>query len=170
MKSVGEVMAIGRTFQESLQKALRGLETGVDGFINLCEEVSDANLDKIAHELRNPGSERLLYVGEAFRHGMDLARVHSLSHIDPWFLAQIQDLVEEEGRLSGTELNSIDRERLYRLKQKGFSDSRLAVLLNVSEAALRQQRHEMDIRPVYKRVDSCAGGVPRDHGIHVFDV
>ena len=124
-------MAIGRTFQESLQKALRGLETGVDGFVNLYEEVSDANLDNISHELRNPGSERLLYVGEAFRHGMDLARVHSLSHIDPWFLAQIQDLVEEEKRLPGSRLGEIGREHLYRLKQKGFSDSRLAALLNV---------------------------------------
>ena len=160
MKSVGEVMAIGRTFQESLQKALRGLETGVDGFINLYEEVSGNNLDNISHELRNPGSERLLYVGEAFRHGMDLARVHSLSHIDPWFLAQIQDLVEEEKRLPGSRLGEIGREHLYRLKQKGFSDSRLAALLSVSETALRQQRHEMDIRPVYKRVDSCAAEFP----------
>ena len=156
MKSVGEVMAIGRTFQESVQKALRGLETGVDGFVNLYEEVNDANLEKIAHELRNPGSERLRYVGEAFRHGMELARVHSLSHIDPWFLAQIQDLVEEEKRLQGSRLREIDREHLYRLKQKGFSDSRLAALLNVSEVAVRQRRHEMAIRPVYKRVDSCA--------------
>ena len=160
MKSVGEVMAIGRTFQESLQKALRGLETGVDGFINLYEEVSGDNLDDISHELRNPGSERLLYVGEAFRHGMDLARVHSLSHIDLWFLAQIQDLVEEEERLPGSRFGEIGREHLYRLKQKGFSDSRLAALLDITETDLRQRRHEMDIRPVYKRVDSCAAEFP----------
>ena len=160
MKSVGEVMAIGRTFQESLQKALRGLETGVDGFINLYDEVSANNLEEITHELHNPGSERLLYVGEAFRHGMDLARIHSLSRIDPWFLAQIQDLIDEEKRLSGSPLEAIDRERLYRLKQKGFSDSRLAALLNTDEAQVRQQRHEMNIRPVFKRVDSCAAEFP----------
>ncbi len=160
MKSVGEVMAIGRTFQESLQKALRGLEIGVDGFINLFTEVNGGNLDRISHELRNPGAERLLYVGEAFRHGMELAQVYSLSHIDPWFLAQIRDLIEEEKRLSGAELQTIDREQLYRLKQKGFSDSRLATLLNTSETALRQRRHKFDIRPVYKRVDSCAAEFP----------
>ncbi|MCY4363556.1 MAG: carbamoyl-phosphate synthase large subunit [Gammaproteobacteria bacterium] len=160
MKSVGEVMAIGRTFQESLQKALRGLETGVDGFINLYDEVNADNLGRISHELQNPGSERLLYVGEAFRHGMDLARVHSLSRIDPWFLAQIQDLVLEEKRLPGSDPEAMDREHLYRLKQKGFSDSRLAALLDVSEDRLRQRRHQFNIRPVYKRVDSCAAEFP----------
>ena len=160
MKSVGEVMAIGRTFQESLQKALRGLETGVDGFINLYDEVNADNLGRISHELQNPGSERLLYVGEAFRHGMDLARVHALSRIDPWFLAQIQDLVLEEKRLPGSDPEAMDREHLYRLKQKGFSDSRLAALLDVSEDRLRQRRHQFNIRPVYKRVDSCAAEFP----------
>ncbi len=160
MKSVGEVMAIGRTFQESLQKALRGLETGVDGFINLYDEVNADNLGRISHELQNPGSERLLYVGEAFRHGMDLARVHSLSRIDPWFLAQIQDLLHEEKRLPGSDPEALDREHLYRLKQKGFSDSRLAALLDVSEDRLRQRRHQLNIRPVYKRVDSCAAEFP----------
>ena len=160
MKSVGEVMAIGRTFQESLQKALRGLETGVDGFINLYDDVNADNLGRISHELQNPGSERLLYVGEAFRHGMDLARVHSLSRIDPWFLAQIQDLILEEKRLSGSDPEAMDREHLYRLKQKGFSDSRLAALLDVSEDRLRQRRHQFNIRPVYKRVDSCAAEFP----------
>ena len=160
MKSVGEVMAIGRTFQESLQKALRGLETGVDGFINLYAEVNADNLGRISHELQNPGSERLLYVGEAFRHGMDLARVHSLSRIDPWFLAQIQDLILEERRLPGSDPEAMDREHLYRLKQKGFSDSRLAALLDVSEDRLRQRRHQFNIRPVYKRVDSCAAEFP----------
>ena len=160
MKSVGEVMAIGRTFQESLQKALRGLETGVDGFINLYAEVNADNLGRISHELQNPGSERLLYVGEAFRHGMDLARVHSLSRIDPWFLAQIQDLILEEKRLPGSDPEAMDREHLYRLKQKGFSDSRLAALLDVSEDRLRQRRHKYNIRPVYKRVDSCAAEFP----------
>ena len=160
MKSVGEVMAIGRTFQESLQKALRGLETGVDGFIDLYDRVDADNLGRISHELQNPGSERLLYVGEAFRHGMDLARVHSLSRIDPWFLAQIQDLIGEEQRLSGSDPEAMDRDRLYRLKQKGFSDSRLAALLDVSEARVRQQRHQFNVRPVYKRVDSCAAEFP----------
>ena len=160
MKSVGEVMAIGRTFQESLQKALRGLETGVDGFIDLYDKVDANNLGRISHELQNPGSERLLYVGEAFRHGMDVARVHSLSRIDPWFLAQIQDLIGEEQRLSGSDPEAMDRARLYRLKQKGFSDSRLAALLDVSEARVRQQRHQFNVRPVYKRVDSCAAEFP----------
>ena len=160
MKSVGEVMAIGRTFQESLQKALRGLETGIDGFMQIYDEISTDNLGEITYELQNPGSERLLYVGEAFRHGMDLARVHSLSHVNPWFLAQVQDLINEERRLAGSGLHTIERERLYRLKQKGFSDSRLAALLGVSEAEVRRRRHELDIRPVYKRVDSCAAEFP----------
>ena len=160
MKSVGEVMAIGRTFQESLQKALRGLETGVDGFTNIYREGNENNVQEIARELQTPSSERLLYVGEAFRHGMELARVHSLSHIDPWFLAQIEDLINEEKRLSGAALETIDRERLYRLKQKGFSDSRLAAILNISEARLRRRRHDLNIRPVFKRVDSCAAEFP----------
>ena len=160
MKSVGEVMAIGRTFQESLQKALRGLETGVDGFINLYDDVHADNLGRISHELQNPGSERLLYVGEAFRHGLDLDRVHSLSRIDPWFLAQIQDLILEEKRLPGSDPEAMDREHLYRLKRKGFSDSRLAALLDISEDRLRQRRHQFNIRPVYKRVDSCAAEFP----------
>ncbi|MCY4283197.1 MAG: carbamoyl-phosphate synthase large subunit, partial [Gammaproteobacteria bacterium] len=160
MKSVGEVMAIGRTFQESVQKALRGLETGVDGFVNLYDDAREENQIAIVHELQNPGAERLLYVGEAFRHGMDLDQVHALSHIDPWFLAQIQDLIDEEQRLSGTEVRALARTHLYRLKQKGFADSRLGALLGVSETAVRQRRHELDIRPVYKRVDSCAAEFP----------
>ena len=160
MKSVGEVMAIGRTFQESMQKALRGLETGVDGFMNLYDEVSEDNLPEIAAELRNPGSERMLYVGEALRHGMELPRVQALSGIDPWFLAQINDLITEEQGLSGLNPEAIDRQRLYRLKQKGFSDSRLAALMNVTEASVRQRRHNLNIRPVYKRVDSCAAEFP----------
>ncbi len=160
MKSVGEVMAIGRTFQESVHKALRGLETGVDGFVNRYDEVREENQLGIAHELQNPGAERLLYVGEAFRHGMDLDRVHALSHIDPWFLAQIQDLIDEERRLRGADVRALAHECLYRLKQKGFADSRLAALLGVAEAAVRQRRHELDIRPVYKRVDSCAAEFP----------
>ena len=160
MKSVGEVMAIGRTFQESLQKALRGLEIGVDGFVNLYDAVSEEHQTAIAYELQNPGAERLLYVGEAFRHGMDLDRVYALSHIDPWFLAQIRDLINEEQRLSGSGLQALARTRFQCLKQKGFSDSRLATLLGVSETAVRRRRHELDIRPVYKRVDSCAAEFP----------
>ncbi len=160
MKSVGEVMAIGRTFQESLQKALRGLEIGVDGFVNLYDAVSEEHQAAIAYELQNPGAERLLYVGEAFRHGMDLDRVYALSHIDPWFLAQIRDLINEEQRLSGSGLQALARTRFQCLKQKGFSDSRLATLLGVSETEIRRRRHELDIRPVYKRVDSCAAEFP----------
>ena len=160
MKSVGEVMAIGRTFQESLQKALRGLETGVDGFISLYEETAANNLAEISHELQNPSPERLLYVGDAYRHGMDLARVHSLSGIDPWFLAQVQDLIDEEKQLANSALETINRDHLYRLKQKGFADSRLARLFNVCEAQVRQRRYELNIRPVFKRVDSCAAEFP----------
>ena len=151
MKSVGEVMAIGRTFQESFQKALRGLEVGVDG---LNEKTRDK--EKIAEELGEPGAERIWYVGDAFAQGFTLDQVHQLTHIDPWFLAQIREIVEIELWLDTQSLDSLDRETIYRLKQKGFADRRLAHLLKTTDKAVREKRHALNIRPVYKRVDTCA--------------
>jgi len=151
MKSVGEVMAIGRTFQESLQKALRGLETGVDGL----DEKTD-NPEKIQSELANPGAERIWYVADAFRCGMTLEEVCQLTHIDPWFLSQIEDLVKQERALSRKRLETLDEQTLRRYKRNGFSDRRLARLLNTDQTAVRIYRHRFNLRPVYKRVDTCA--------------
>ncbi len=156
MKSVGEVMAIGRTFQESLQKALRGLEIGVDGLDERLADGDDDDLDNLRHELRFPGPHRLWYVADAFRRGLTLDEIHDLSGIDPWFLDQLQDLVDSERSLSGRRLESIDADTLRSLKQKGFSDRRLAKLLATDEAHVRQYRWRLDIHPVYKRVDTCA--------------
>ena len=157
MKSVGEVMAIGRTFQESFQKALRGLEVGVDG---LDEKTNDHEL--IAAELGAPGPDRIWYVGDAFRLGMTLEEVFSLSKIDPWFLVQIEDLIKREVALEGRTLDSMNREELRGLKRKGFSDKRLAKLLGNDAAAVRTRRHVLDIRPVFKRVDTCAAEFATD--------
>ena len=151
MKSVGEVMAMGRTFQESLQKALRGLETGMYGF----DEIA-AEQEEIERELANPGPQRIWYVGQAFRNGMSREEVFNLSKIDPWFLAQIQDLIESEGWIASQLLEDWDAATLRGLKRKGFSDRRLASLLNVTETVLRERRHALGVRPVYKRVDTCA--------------
>lgn len=156
MKSVGEVMAIGRTFQESLQKALRGLEIGANGLDEVIAENTSDALDIIKQQLRTPRNERLWYVAEAFRHGMSLEEVFECCYIDPWFLSQIQDLMKEEQQLSGIALDKLNRDHLYRLKRKGFSDARLARLLKTSESAVRGMRHGHGVRPVYKRVDSCA--------------
>ncbi len=156
MKSVGEVMAIGRTQQESLQKALRGLEIGVDGFDEVLDREADDAMDKLKQELKSPGPMRLWYVADAFRMGLDVDDLHRLTHIDPWFLVQIKEIVDlEEGVRAGT-LADLDRERLFGLKRKGFSDRRLARLLGVSEREVREHRHRLGIRPVYKRVDTCA--------------
>ncbi len=151
MKSVGEVMAIGRTFQESLQKAMRGLEIGVDG---LNQRTTDR--ETIERELGEPGPERIWYVGDAFENGFTLEEVHRLTHIDPWFLAQIQEIVALEMRLDDEKLADIDADTLRLLKRKGFSDRRLAYLFNTGESAVREKRHKLGIRPVYKRVDTCA--------------
>jgi carbamoyl-phosphate synthase large subunit len=156
MKSVGEVMAIGRTFQESLQKALRGLETGIDGLNERATGDAAEITDRIRRELRVPMGERVLYIADAFRHGMTLAEIHEHSRIDPWFLAQIAELVDEERSIRGTPLDDLQPERLRQLKREGFSDSRLATLLGCGEEAVRRHRHRNGIRPVYKRVDSCA--------------
>jgi carbamoyl-phosphate synthase large subunit len=157
MKSVGEVMAIGRTFQESLQKALRGLETGLEGLTPQLEvPLSDENQDRLAHELRAPGANRLLYVADAFRAGWSLARISDLTRIDPWFLAQIEDLVKQEAQVREEGLRGLTAERLRTLKRKGFSDARLAKLVDIPERGIREKRHELKIAPVYKRVDTCA--------------
>jgi len=159
MKSVGEVMAMGRTLQESLQKALRGLETGVDGLdgkLDLAVMSEDDVTATLRNELRIPGPERLWFVGDAFRFGWSVEEVHEHSKIDPWFLVQIEDLIRSEQEVVGQDLASFSEDRLFRLKRKGFSDRRLAVLLEASEKTVREYRQSMGIRPVYKRVDSCA--------------
>ena len=156
MKSVGEVMAIGRTFQESVQKAMRGLELGSAGFEHQVDvDKPDARAELVA-ELTNPGPDRLWYIADAFRAGMTVEEVHRLCWVDPWFLAQIEDLVRTEDGLKTLALRDLDRERLYELKRKGFADARLAVLLGVSETDVRGHRQSHGLRPVYKRVDTCA--------------
>ena len=157
MKSVGEVMAIGRTWQESLQKALRGLETGSDGLNGKITDFAAPNaMDGLRHELRTPGPDRLWYVADAFRAGLSCQEIAALTKIDVWFLAQIEDLVNEENALVTGGIKSLDAARLRGLKRKGFSDSRLAVLLRCKESDVRALRIRHGIHPVYKRVDSCA--------------
>ncbi len=151
MKSVGEVMAIGRTFQESFQKALRGLEVGVDG---LDEKTTD--MDTITKELGVPGPERIWYVGDAFRMGMTVQQVFDHSKIDTWFLVQIKDLIDREQALKGKQIADLDKQALLKLKRSGFSDRRLATLLNTDQHAVRAYRQALQVRPVYKRVDTCA--------------
>ncbi len=151
MKSVGEVMAIGRTFQESFQKALRGLEVGVDG---LDEKTTD--LDTITKEMGVPGPERIWYVGDAFRMGMTVAEVYEISKIDTWFLVQIKDIIDREQALRGKQIADLDKAALLKLKRSGFSDRRLATLLNTDQHAVRAYRQALKVRPVYKRVDTCA--------------
>nr|VFK28558.1 MAG: carbamoyl-phosphate synthase large subunit [Candidatus Kentron sp. MB] len=156
MKSVGEAMAIGRTFQESLQKALRSLETGLDGLDEMSYPTDEAPTDRICRELRVPGPDRVLYVADAVRHGFSVEEIFEISAIDPWFLSQIAELVEIEQDLTGTRLTELDRNGLFALKRRGFSDSRLATLLSATESEVRDHRRELGIRPTYKRVDSCA--------------
>ncbi|MHB1186547.1 carbamoyl-phosphate synthase large subunit [Thiobacillus sp.] len=151
MKSVGEVMAMGRSFQESLQKALRGLEVGADGF-----DPKTTDREEIEAELMSPGPERIWYVGDAFRVGMSLAEIHAVSKIDPWFLDQIQGLIEMETSLAGRALVDLGRDELRQLKRAGFSDRRLGKLLNTDQHAVRARRNELALHPVYKRVDTCA--------------
>ncbi|MDO8465412.1 MAG: carbamoyl-phosphate synthase large subunit, partial [Gallionella sp.] len=151
MKSVGEVMAIGRTFQESFHKALRGLEVGVNG---LDEKYNDR--ETVCAELGSPGPERIWAVSDAFGFGMSVAEVFALSKIDPWFLVQIEDLIRQEKTLADRNLESLDADELRTLKRNGFSDARLADLLDTDEAALRAYRHALGVRPVFKRVDTCA--------------
>jgi carbamoyl-phosphate synthase large subunit len=156
MKSVGEVMAIGGTFQESLQKALRGLETGVDGLDGIFDTDNEAERKELEKELRIARPDRLWHVADGFRAGMTVDELFELTAIDPWFLAQIADLVAEEQAVRSASIESLDAARLLQLKRKGFSDRRLATLLDCTEGKVRKRRHELQIRPVYKRVDTCA--------------
>ncbi|MCI1729804.1 MAG: carbamoyl-phosphate synthase large subunit [Chiayiivirga sp.] len=157
MKSVGEVMAIGRSFQESLQKALRGLETGKAGLDPTgLDLASEDDLAELRRQLREPGPERIFHVADAFRAGMGVEEVFSLSFIDPWFLVQIEQLVRIEGEVARDGIQGIDAARLRGLKRKGYSDARLAQLTGAGESAVRALRKAFGVRPVYKRVDSCA--------------
>ncbi len=157
MKSVGEAMAIGRTFQESLQKALRSLETGLDGLNERRESYEGEEAKStLKRELQEPGPERILYLAEAFRAGIPMEQIHEYTRIDPWFLAQIQQLVSTENQIRQQGLEGLDAARMYQLKRMGFSDARLARLVGTDEKALRHLRQAFGIRPVFKRVDTCA--------------
>ena len=156
MKSVGEVMAIGRTFQESFQKALRGLEIGKYGLCNHIDLDEEGAAKTIKNELRQPGAERIWYLADAFRSGMTMGDIHDITKIDPWFLVQIEDIIKQEELLRAEGSDSLDTDRMRSLKRKGFSDRRMADLLGIPEAQMREKRHELGVRPVYKRVDSCA--------------
>ncbi|MGB5690242.1 MAG: carbamoyl-phosphate synthase large subunit, partial [Woeseiaceae bacterium] len=157
MKSVGEVMAIGRNFQESLQKALRGLETGINGLDEICGPIAtDIERDHLRQELRIPGPNRLLYVADALRHGYSYEDVAFVTGIDPWFLVQIADLVNVENEIREKGLPGLNAAMMRAIKRKGFSDARIAALVGAKEQAVRRRRLEMGVRPVYKRVDTCA--------------
>jgi carbamoyl-phosphate synthase large subunit len=162
MKSVGEVMAIGRTQQESLQKALRGLEVGATGLDPIVDLESEDARSDIIRELKQPGGERIWYIGDALRLGMSVDEIYALSGVDPWFLVQLEDLIKDEARVSNMALSDLDKDKIYRLKRKGFSDARLAKLLGVSEKQFRKQRHSLGVRPVFKRVDTCAAEFATD--------
>ncbi len=157
MKSVGEVMAMGRTLQESMQKALRGLETGLCGF-----DPRTTDKAEIQRELGNPGPERILYVADAFRIGMTQAEIFDISAIDPWFMMQIEDLVSEEKAIAAGTLADLDFATFRRLKRKGFSDKRISQLLNIKEKLVREARYALKLHPVYKRVDTCAAEFDTD--------
>lgn len=156
MKSVGEVMAIGRTFQESLQKALRGLEVGMCGFDPILDHDAPNAKEILIRELSEPGAERIWYLAEAFRLGWSIDTIYELSGIDPWYLVQIEDLIKIEMGLVGSKLSELDKSAMFNLKRKGFSDKRLSQILEISEMEVQTARHALDVRPVYKRVDTCA--------------
>ena len=160
MKSVGEVMAIGRTFQESMQKALRGLETGMVGFDPVLDTDDPEWRTVLKRELNNPGSLRLWYVADAFRADFTLEQVFDATSIDPWFLAEIEDIIATEAVVANQAVDALDRDQWYRLKQKGFSDARLATLLGAEESEVRSLRLAHNVRPVYRRVDTCAAEFP----------
>ena len=156
MKSVGEVMAIGRTFQESLQKALRGLEVGVSGFDPKIDTHDEDHAAILFNQLAEAGPDRIWYLADAFRQGMSCEEIFGVTKIDPWFLVQIEDLIIEESRLNGSSLTSVDEKTLYRLKRKGFADRRIADILLCTESEVRNFRYDFGMHPVYKRVDTCA--------------
>ena len=156
MKSVGEVMAIGRTFQESLQKALRGLEVGSAGFEPRMQVVDEDTRSELVDRLTNPGADRIWYLADAFRAGFELEEIYGYSGVDPWFLVQIDDIVKWEARLEGLSVDQLDHSLMWGLKRRGFSDKRIADVLGTTEAAVRAHRWSLGIRPVYKRLDTCA--------------
>ena len=162
MKSVGEVMAIGRTIQESMQKALRGLEVGSDGFDPIMDLDAEDAKQQLIRELKNPGADRIWYVGDAFRFGMSVEEIYNISGIDPWFLVQIEDLIQDEGTVAKLGLADLNYDLVFGLKRKGFSDARLAKLLGVTEKEFRKRRQNLDVLPVYKRVDTCAAEFATD--------
>ncbi|WP_264311515.1 carbamoyl-phosphate synthase large subunit [Pseudomonas putida] len=162
MKSVGEVMAIGRTFQESLQKALRGLEVGACGLDPKVDLASPEAASILKRELTVPGAERIWYVADAMRLGMTCEEIFALTGIDMWFLVQMEDLIKEEEKVKTLALSAIDKNLMLRLKRKGFSDQRLAVLLGITDKNLRRHRHKLEVFPVYKRVDTCAAEFATD--------
>ncbi|ODC04735.1 carbamoyl phosphate synthase large subunit [Terasakiispira papahanaumokuakeensis] len=156
MKSVGEVMAIGRTFQESLQKALRGMEVGINGLDPILPNFGEEALALMKSEMASPGADRIRYVADAFRSGMTRDEVFALTNIDPWFLIQLEDLIQEEQKVAQMGISDFSADAIFRLKRKGFSDARLATLAGLSEAEFRKLRHRHGIHPTYKRVDTCA--------------
>ncbi|MBT6114461.1 MAG: carbamoyl-phosphate synthase large subunit [Porticoccaceae bacterium] len=162
MKSVGEVMAIGRTFQESLQKALRGLEVGASGFDPKITDETENPEAVLNSELAVAGPDRIWYLGDAFRHGMSLDDVFARTKVDPWFLVQIEDLIKDELVLGQHSLSDLDEKSLYRLKRKGFSDRRIGDVLGCGETAVRELRYDLGLHPVYKRVDTCAAEFSTD--------
>ncbi|TXR54455.1 carbamoyl-phosphate synthase large subunit [Reinekea thalattae] len=162
MKSVGEVMAIGRNFQESMQKALRGLEVGAAGFDPMLDLDSDNAEESLVRELREAGPDRIWYVADAFRMGKSIEDVFALTAIDPWFLVQIEDLIKDEAQLGQLSLKDFTQSVMRKYKRKGFSDTRLAELLGVSEKEFRKKRWALDVKPVYKRVDTCAAEFASD--------
>jgi len=162
MKSVGEVMAIGRTFQESLQKALRGLEVGMNGLDPIIDIDEPEAMSRIRHELKEPGAERIWYIGDAFRTGLSVDDIFGLTNIDPWFLVQIEELIKLESDIKDSGMSGMNEDFLRKLKRKGFSDIRLSLLLGISESEMRKLRHRHEIFPVYKRVDTCAAEFSTD--------
>ena len=162
MKSVGEVMAIGRTFQESMQKALRGLEVDKCGFDPVVDLSADDARETIVSELRNVGADRIWYIGDAFRMGMTVEEVYGHTAVDPWFLVQIEDIIKSEQALATKAFSELSADEIYRLKRKGFSDKRLSELLAVTEKTFRKHRTALGVKPVYKRVDTCAAEFASD--------